>query len=140
MDAALQQYLVPLVKWLAALLTPAEWSGLVWIVVGVFVFTHFIKIAWRLSPLPGGGKPGAIHLVACLVGLVLAYSIWPVGGHAPFWIAGPVGAGGAIGIFKGAFPLLQFVSPALAAKFNADRRKDPNPIPPAGITERRKNP
>ena len=139
MEQLIQQYLGPVVAWILALLTPAEWAALAWLVPGTLVFTHFTKLAWRLSPIPGGGNPNAIHLIAGAIGFLIAIPLWPGTGHAPWWIAGPVaGGGGAIGIFKAFYPLLQYFFPKLAAALNADRRKLELGPPPA-TPERRQD-
>ena len=131
LDTLLQQYLAPVAHWVAGLLTPAEWSAMIWLVSGTLIFTHFAKIVWRLSPIPGGGNNNAIHLVAGLIGLLIAIPVWPDSGRVPFWMAGPVASGGAIGIFKGFFPVLSYFFPRLADNLNANRRRYDLGPPPA---------
>lgn len=136
LETLIQQYIAPVAQWILGLLTPAEWSALVWLVAGTFMFTHFAKIAWRLLPIAGGGNNNAIHLMAGIIGLLIAWAVWPTSGYAPWWIAGPVaGGGGAIGVFKGFYPVLSFFFPRLAAAFNADRREC-DVGPPGGISRR----
>ena len=118
--------------------TPAEWRAFIWLILATLVITHFIKIAWRLLPIIGGGNHNAIHLLAGVVGLLVSIPLWPTG-QVPFWIAGPViGGGGAIGLFKIWYPLLGLICPKCASIFNADRRKVEIGLPPHGIPERRK--
>lgn len=137
MDQILQQYVGPTITWIMGLLTPAEWSALVWLVPGTLVFTHFAKLVWRLSPIPGGGNANVIHLIAGVIGFLIAIPVWPETGHAPWWIAGPVaGGGGAILIFKMFYPLLQYFFPKIAAAVNAERRQADSG-PPAGVPGRR---
>jgi len=138
MDAFLDQFIAPLFAWFAALLTKAEWGGLVWLVSGTLVLTHVAKIAWRRLPIPGGGDAKLIQVLAVAIGSLLGFWLWPVESHAPRLLAGAIGGGGgAIASWRLFWPLLSTVFPTFAAKLNADRRKDPNPIPPAGTTERR---
>jgi hypothetical protein len=131
-DALIQTYIAPVVLWFVGLLTPKEWLALLWLVLGTFMFVHFAKLAWRLLPIPGGGNHDAIHVLAGVIGAILAYSLWPETSAAPWWIVGPTaGGGGAIGVFKAFFPVLSMISPRLARAFNGDRRKLELGPPPA---------
>lgn len=136
-----QQYVVPLFKWIEALLTPAEWSAVFLLLLGTLVATHILKMLWRISPLKGDRRHALINLSAVIVGTLLGSVLWPDKGHAPWWFAGFVfGGGGSIATWKMAWPIFATVFPSVASKVNLERRRSDNPVPPDGVAERRKAP
>jgi hypothetical protein len=137
-DAIIQQYISPIAQWFVSLLTMAEWSAVFLLILSTLFFTHIAKIGWRMSPISGDRRHGLINLTSCLIGLGLGKALWPATGHAPWWIAGPVmGGGGAILVWKLAWPMFSSMLPGVAAKVNMDRRKMELGPPPA-TAERRK--
>lgn len=111
-----------LTQFFLGLFPAMEWRAFIWLILATLAFTHTAKIAWRYSPLKGGGH-GQIALISAVAGFCLAYFIWPSTGSGPFWVAGLV-AGPASNIaFKVGFALLRRFMPDLAATVNLDRRK-----------------
>ncbi len=126
-----------LTQWFLSLFSAMEMRAFIWLILATLAFTHTAKIAWRYSPLKGGGH-AQIALISAVAGMCLAYFIWPPIGSGPFWVVGLV-AGPASNIaFKLGFGILKRYMPDLAATVNLDRRKDMMPIPPVGSPERRK--
>lgn len=139
MEQILTQYVQPAAQWFISLLTPAEWSAVFLLMLSTMFFTHIAKVVWRWMPIPGDRRHGLINLTACFFGLGLGKALWPVTGHAPWWIAGPVmGGGGAIVAWKLAWPVFSTFFPTIAGKVNLDRRKTEG-MPPVGMSERRKS-
>lgn len=113
----------PIIQWFLGLFTQMEWRSVILLAFATFMFTHFVKLAWRLLPIKGGGRHSVLRLISGFIGLLMAFFMWPHE-QMPWWIAGPVfGGGGAIAIFDTFFPLLRWLCPKCAAALNADRRK-----------------
>jgi len=138
MEITIPQWIVDIVLWLVHLFSPQELTAMVWIIIATLGLTHFAKIASRLflPTRPGPYNTLLVHLFAGIIGTVAAFFIWPRGG-VPWWIAGPVGAAGAIAAFKSFYPIMICLFPKLAAIVNVERRRGSSPIPL--FDERRKS-
>ncbi len=139
MEIPIPQWLIDVVIWFGHLFAPDEWKALALSVVVTLSGTQAAKIVWRALPWTRGGHSALVNLFALLIGFGATLAFLPKG--ANWWvpvlvglIPGPL----AIGIFKASFPILQWLVPGLAKFVNADRRKDPNPIPPAGMPDQRR--
>jgi hypothetical protein len=128
-DPLIQQYIIPVLMWIAGLFTSAEWRSFLLIVGITIAATHTIKIAWRHSPLRGG-SPGHLYLISAVIGFMASGILWPT---MNWWIPGIIAGPASALIFKIAFSLLKRFVPGFAAKLNMERRKQVLGPPPGGV-------
>ena len=108
--------------WLLALITPAEWSGLLWLLVATLTATHTVKVTWRLIPaIPGTGTAGQLSAVSAVLSLGISYFIWPGASTVPWWLAGVIGGPLSNYAFKIINAVLKKFAPDIAAFVNADK-------------------
>lgn len=118
-------------------ITPEQMRALLWITLASLAATNVAKGLWRISPL-SGETAAKLNAFAFVLGIVFAYFLWPDGDGVPWWIAGLIS-----GLLTPvAYKVLDFMLlsrfPAADAAVNYDRRKASDPLPPVGMTERRK--
>lgn len=119
------------------IITPADWTAMLWITLSSLAATNVVKALWRLCPWLSGETAAKLNSFAFLLGIVFAYFLWPKGG-VPWWIGGLVSGLLTPFAYKALNALLLSRFPNVDAAVNYDRRKaDPTMLPPSGMTERR---
>lgn len=126
----------PYIQQLINLLSPAEWKALLMLLAFTIAATHTVKVAWRLSPVRGGGNK-QVYLLAAVISFVASYFIWPRG-SVPWWAMGTVGGPASNLTFLVGFALLGKFCPVCATALNFDRRIVNNGPPPDVGQDRRK--
>lgn len=118
-------------------ITAAQWVALVWITLASLAATNVAKALWRISPL-SGETAAKLNSFAFLIGVGFSYFLWPDGDGVPWFIGGLVSGLLTPFAYKALDATLLSRFPAADAVLNFDRRKADAPMPPAGMSERRK--
>lgn len=71
------------------IITPADWTAMLWITLASLAATNVVKALWRLIPRLSGETAAKLNSFAFLLGIVFAYFLWP-DSNVPWWIAGLV--------------------------------------------------
>lgn len=101
-----------------------------WLVIGVLVGTHIVKVVFRRYIRHGMLDRAELYLINIGLGFVLAWFIWPAVHLVPWWIAGPSWGTGAHWGFRLFRIFMQWRQPQLYARINFDRRRTRQKRPP----------
>jgi len=126
-------YLGQAMTYVAKLLTPAEWSGLIWLLAVVSSFTEIFKRTFRAFTAAWHNQP--IYMASFVMSGIASFFLWPHVSTVPWWIVGIIGGPAANLLHRVTIGVLKWKYPELAAAITGDRRKTVQP-PPGGVERR----
>jgi hypothetical protein len=121
---------------LTNIITVAQLTAMLWIVLATLAGTNIIKAAWRKSPLDGE-RAWILNLIAYALGIGLGRLIWPPGDGIPWYVGGLVAGLLTPYAYRVLDAVLLKRIPDARSALNGDRR-DGKGLPPEGMPERRK--
>lgn len=124
---------MPDLNWIIGLITPAEWSAVLWLMLTIYAATEIAKRAWRLFTKHYGSR--IAWIAAALASFAAAAELWPDASIVPWWLAGIIGGPISNVVYKLAVVVIDRTSPGLARVFTGERRRRDDPLP--GGIERR---